>query len=173
MNFLKKILVLMAFSAHLLATPAATASGRSMEISLNPASLIEGSIEGAYRFAVKHNIALSFHLKGLFFSWAKEAAASGVDGGIGAKFFLTNDAFSNSWFIEPGLHVSNLAFTASDRFWRLSPQVVGGYGWVWSSGFSLNLGLGVRYNYAFAETKPDYRYHGFYPAGEFSIGYAW
>lgn len=149
------------------------ASHRRMEISFNPASLLSGELEAAYRFAVSHNVAFGLHLNGLLFSLTKEAAATGLGGGLSAKFFLTRDAFMDGWWVEPALYTSRIGFSGSENFWRLSPRVIAGYGWVWPNGFSLNLGLGVAYNHAFAAANPGYPYNGFWWAGDFSIGYAW
>ncbi len=156
---------------------------RTKEISSNPLQLLGGALPISFRFALSDKAALGVHAIANFFDFQDRTDHFGIGLGLSGKFFLSNLAFEDSWFIEPGVAVGYLFHQTTDtkvknNYVALTGSVIGGYGWVWDSGFSLNLGLGVRYTHAFVNKKifgSEYSWglHGFFPAGDFSLGYAW
>lgn len=96
-----------------------------------------------------------------------------VTTGVGIKFFLSNDAFEHGWYIKPVL-LGGYAWTNSVQAFAFTGSVVGGYGWVWNDGFSLDLGVGAQYNTFFGENRALFNPE--FPvmlAVELALGYSW
>jgi len=147
---------------------------KTVEISINPLSLINGTLPVTVRVALTQKIALGVFAYGRFLSWG-EGRIHGGGGGISTKFFLTGSAISDSWFVEPGI---SAGYTNHGQgFWGLYPSILAGHTWVWNSGFTLNLGLGLSYGFTFVDkdfwlNKTAFGIHGIMPTGEFSLGWA-
>lgn len=149
---------------------------KKMELSVNPLQLLLGSLPLTFRVALSEKVALSLSAQGRFLSLGGDTNFYGGGGGVGVKFYLSGAAIEDSWYIEPALYFSYVG-TGGKGFWALSPSVIGGYTWVWASGFLINLGLGAQYAINMGDTlykgKKPFGTHGILPTGEFSLGWAW
>lgn len=152
---------------------------RNHEIAIDPLGFLGGNLPLSFRLGLNDNVALGIHGEARFYGWNRYTRGFGGGLGVSAKFFLSAPTFQDSWYVEPSLMVHYYSLQDSRaKFWNISPSVVGGYGWVWDSGFSLNLGLGVQYSYAFIDHKvfgdaTIWDIHGFGPTGDFSLGFVW
>jgi hypothetical protein len=148
---------------------------RNMEIAVNPLLLVTGRLPIVYRLGLTQKMALSFYGGLRTFSWGEHGAATqmfGLNFDIGPKFYLSGKAFTNSWYIEPSFGVSYYSFNDTVN---IGPSVVAGYGWVFDSGFSVSLGVGMTYNINL-RGKTFYNLlagTGLLPTAEVSLGYVW
>lgn len=158
---------------------------RTMELSINPLTLLSGGVMVNYRIRLSDNIALGIHGDMVFVPTALIGMTKNLGFGfrLSSKFFLSGDTFTDSWYIEPSFGTTFLKTKFGNspvvNFWQLAPTLLIGYNWVWQKGFSLNFGLGASYKFVVPEKrispngKYDRWFKGFWPAGELSMGWAW
>ncbi len=58
--------------------------------------------------------------------------------------YLAYLAYHDGWYVKPGIFAGYLDALGLKGA-RVGLGVAGGYGWVWDSGFSLDLGLNLQY----------------------------
>jgi hypothetical protein len=150
---------------------------KAFEFALNPIPLINGKLPLTLRVALSQKMALGLHFQGRFFSYGV-SPVHGLGGGISFKFFLNNRAIDDSWYLEPTLSADFNKPGNVGGFWGITPTLMAGHTWVWTSGFVINLGVGVSYSHNFISSKfwtsnESYGIQGLMPTGELSIGYAW
>lgn len=200
---MKKILNTLLF-VSLISAAAFADAPKTMGVFISPLNLAGASLDAKFSIKVHDRIALVLPVTAQAFpsnsslTFTKDLMF--FSAGIGAKFFLNNQAFADGFYLEPRVVAGWAKVTPCENvpirgietpFLRTS--LVAGYGWVWSNGFSLNLGLGGMYNYAFSDDSLAVKkviqkspYHlaqmatnlmgltsGFAPVGEFTLGYSW
>ena len=162
-------------SSNIMAEEPVQHARKTMEISVNPLMLALGYLPLNFRVALTNKMALGLQAYGRFFGFGNYKIHGG-GGGISAKFFLNGTAISDSWFVEPAIGAGYSNYNGVG-YWSISPRVIAGYTWVWDSGFLINLGIGAEYTHAFVDKgvfgKHSYGFHGIWPTGEFSLGWAW
>lgn len=143
---------------------------RSTNISINPLGFAFGAFNTnvdfkmSDRFTLGPSVAFTSVTSGV-------SKATGYGIGANANFYLSNDAFNDSWIVSVG---AEYAYIGIDN---LSASGLGfgatiGYGWFWDSGFNIGLGAGLQY------VSLDYTKIGFIdisavlPRLSFSLGYA-
>lgn len=162
----------------------------NMSLSANPLLLAKGTISMSYEYGVGQRLSLVFPLEFFFsaFDFAekiellpKPRSAAGntwaISLGIGTKFYLSNDAFKDGWYIYPTLLGGYRRYGTSDDLF-LSLRVLGGYSWVFHNGFTINFGIGAQYSRLFSGPSSDVnladlnqnRYP--YAMGELDLGYS-
>lgn len=152
---------------------------RNNEISSDPIGFLSGYLPVSFRTGLSNNVALGLHAEAKFFGFHQRTQGFGGGLGASAKIFMTSDVFQDGWYVEPTLMVHYIALRFSDtKFWNISPSAVGGYSWVWDNGFSLSLGLGLQYSYAFVDRAIfgeglNWDLHGFGPTADLCLGYVW
>lgn len=154
---------------------------RTMQISTNGISIFFGSLGLSYYLGLNNTFALGLHGNGTFFSILDTMSITGGGGGLSTKIFLSGDAFTDSWYLEPSLLFSFTQIKIDNAFlktWNINPSLIAGYTWVWSKGITLSLGFGARYNHMFADqnvvnAKLGMAFKGFTPTGDLSLGWAW
>lgn len=183
---------------HDLSAGAPAKNDRNFQVLLNPLVTATGSLWAATEIKVSDGISLRIPVSFRFLSgslpeiptgelkkdpnWAKTpqwfkdwaegpfAVPNNVSIGLGAKFFLSGKTFESGWYIFPELMVGYNWGENVDGV-TLTTQLLFGYGWVFDTGFSLNLGIGAYYNKDFGPQtlSPPIPM----PNGEFALGYAW
>ena len=156
-----------------------------MQLAVNPASLLIGALSGNFSYAIGDRMALMVPLAVQFlpFSLYTEIDGQGfnaggnvfsISAGVGVKFFLSADAFESGWYVYPAVEAGYGSRFGYDNF-VLTISALGGYGWVWDSGFSLNLGLGLSYSHWFSTQAGALRVYQRYPFPtlELALGYTW
>lgn len=158
---------------------------RTQSISGEPLDLpMLGRLSGRYQIGVQKHIAITIPF-GLQYVGAslplRTLSGSSLpyylaDLGIGARFYLTDDVFQDSWFLEPVASVGYLygPLPISSVF-MVTPKITAGYNWFWGSGLMVSTGLGVQYN-IFLTTAPlpaifSLRFP--LPLWEIAVGYSW
>jgi hypothetical protein len=173
-----KTALLMSFCVGILTTPL-RGQEKNMSISFDPMGLLNGAIPLTFRvMAAEH---FSFGLSGYdkVFSLSK-VKVSGVGGGLSGKFHLSAPAFTNGWYIKPEIMAGYWSIGETpDRSegYGVEPRLVAGYDWIWSPGFTISLGLGIKYAYLSIDKAKikDLASFGFYelfPNAELNIGWA-
>lgn len=175
-NFLR-IVIFTALTMGIFNVNAHAVSVKSMELTVNPLQLLNGKLPLAFRMGLTEKMALGLHFHGRFYSYGT-SPMHGLGGGLSLKFYLSGQAISDSWYLEPAIFGEFNMPRGRDRFWGIIPTVIGGYTWVWDSGFVINLGLGAAYGHNFVESAywdkhRPYGVQGLMATGEFSIGYSW
>ncbi len=155
---------------------------RKMAILANPISMVFLRPSASFQLAVSNKIALVFPFHVQLFTGSSSVdgtsssnSAFGIGGGVGAKFFITGDVFEDSLYIQPVAEIGWLGIGGAN-FLTLSGSAILGYGWVWNSGFSLNIGLGMQYiyvNHTVKSSNSTVTFNGLLPDAEFSLGYSW
>jgi hypothetical protein len=147
---------------------------RNHDFSVNPLMIFQYALPLTYHKAISDTTAIG--LGAVLKHNGKDYWS--VGGALSLKFFLSNTPFEDSWYVEPRLDLSLNSYK-STSYWALDPSVIAGHTWVWASGFTINLGLGIAYPIPFIDSKIfggkywNWGLSGVQPAGEFSIGWAW
>lgn len=163
-------------------------SSNSMAVNINPLSLLSGKLTVNYEVEVAKKIAIvlpttlylsSFDFSDFLPTWINNSSGVifAISTGIGTKFFLSGESFENGWYLTPAVLFGYKKYGDMDNF-ELTLEVLGGYGWVFKNGFSINLGVGIQASYLF--NGPSNRISLAklnvgrlpYPTGEFNLGYA-
>ncbi|HXW54061.1 MAG TPA: hypothetical protein VEL47_08160 [Myxococcota bacterium] len=147
---------------------------RTMDITVYPISLIVGRVPLRFSFAVADRVALGINLAGVFFGLG-ESKVLGVSGGVDAKFYLTGRVYEDGWYARPGVFAGYLDIARVNGA-HVGLDVAAGYGWVWASGFSLDLGLALDYGHWFAKHDTagikNFGLFGFTPLLDLNLGFA-
>ena len=122
---------------------------RHYSVTANPLGMLLGRFGGEASFKLADHVALISGISGYYLGIFGDSTSVRTAGGslsIGSKFFLSDEAFKSGWYITPYVSGGYGSFkgdkgVVSTGFGGFS--VLGGYGWVFNSGFTLNLGLGV------------------------------
>ncbi|MEI6790156.1 MAG: hypothetical protein WCK42_03125 [Myxococcaceae bacterium] len=181
-NCFNSLLLLLFFLASLQAAEVEKPI-RNMAVTVNPLAMVFLKPSIDFQLGVTHKIALVFPLRMQFLTGTisinkgpdLSANVFGVGTGIGAKLFITGQAFEDSLYIQPMVIIGWLGVD-KESFVMLSGSLLAGYGWVFNSGFSLNIGLGIQYIYTNVQIKssvPTVAFNGLFPDAEFSLGYSW
>ena len=184
-KYLSSLLIVFMVSGGLLAAEAEKPA-RNVAFTVNPLSMIFLRPSFNFQLGVSDKIALvfPFHVQfmvGSVTATNNNSSASsssnvfGVGGGIGAKFFITGRTFEDSLYFQPVAEVGWLG-VGKANFVTVSGSAIIGYGWVFDSGLSLNLGLGIQYVYINSTIKSSdstVAFNAVFPDGELSLGYAW
>ena len=143
---------------------------RNMDITTNPGALIFGSLPLRFSFAVAPRVALGIGASGKFFGYGHNSVL-GFGGSLDAKFFLSGHAYESSWYVKPGIALGTLSI-GNDQGLSFGGFVSGGYGWVWPSGFTLDLGLGLQYIHWFHGYAGGFGTDGILPHLDLNLGFA-
>lgn len=175
--------ILYAFSAvSLWATDALGSGKRNMDIAFEVLPLFDDRFTASYKFGVHDHIALGFHGSGVLSSGVlglvKNVHAIGGGGGLGAKFYLSDEIFKTGFYLEPTVEAVFLTVNQGEKqkigFWTISPNLLAGYGFVLNNGFSLAMGAGLQYYFHLDEAlEPESKFNRALPLLDFSVGYAW
>ena len=160
-NIMALVLVISSFAAF--------GNETTMVISSEPTRLIAGTGNALFQYKIRDFMALTgsafFGTKwpSIYLAEYAGAIAGGAynssllmgGAGIGTRFFLNSQGFSDGFFAEPililSMHSYNLktgstSLIDSNRI-TLLPQVLIGYSWFWDNGFSLSAHLETGYGY--------------------------
>lgn len=168
------LFTLVAFtSMSILALDTGKRSQKNMDISVDPASLLMGTIPVRFSFGVTDNIAVGVRAYGTFFGIGEQTVV-GFGGALDAKFYLSGKTFEDGWYVKPSLQAGYRSVLGL-KGPRIAAFAIAGYGWVWPSGFSLELGGGISYSHWFVENKNAnwiFGVEGLSPTLDFSLGWA-
>lgn len=170
------------FLSTLLALGPTMAMAQSTNIRVNPLGLLIGMLNADVDFKVGETFTIGPRL-GYFSVKAGEVKASAFAIGARANIYVTGAAFTDGWYVGPSFTYSRVSFkdgTQEGSGGSIAIAAVGGYQWVWPSGFNMNLGLGPQYLTLPDTVKDDdgnsfnvsTLNSGILPAIEFTIGAA-
>lgn len=169
----------------------------SSNVTVSPVQVLQLSLDGKYAFKLRDNIALTVPVTLQYLPEIEGFSSRYFAAGLGAKFFLSSNVFESGWYIEPSIMAGFSKASRPGLYPFSSPfvktTVMGGYGWVFNNGVSINLGIGANYNYAFSHESPSISKvlwgtgygpgtmvtnsygltSGFSPNAELSIGFSW
>jgi len=84
----------------------------------------------------------------------------------------------DGFYLEPGasfLYLSQERMISNTRVSGIvgGPQLIGGWGWLWDSGFNLNLGFGLGYYWGDVgkDIEDTQAFEGIFPVGNLQFGY--
>lgn len=154
---------------------------RSINVRVNPLGLLVGSLSADVDFAISDKFTigptLSYYSATLF-----TTTLSGFGIGARGNWYLSGNAMTDSWILGPQLGMS--LFSISSGASKASSTGfyfggIGGYQWVWKSGFNINLGLGANYytqagsaQASDGTTLTVPGFSGIGPTGELTVGWA-
>lgn len=152
---------------------------KNMSITVDPLNLVSGTIPLTFyiKLAEKFSLGLSGYDK--IFSLNK-TKMTGVGGGLGGKFHLSAPAFEDGWFVKieamAGYWTIGEAPNKNKGF-SIEPRFMTGYDWVWPAGFTISLGMGIKYtfltgNLSSVQEFPKLGFHEFFPNADFGVGWA-
>jgi len=159
--------------------PARSDDTKNMSLSIDPIDLFAGSIPLTFRVKVANRLSIGLSGYDKIFGTGTTQVL-GVGGGLSAKFHLSAPAFTDGWYVKP--EIMGGYWSVGDAQEKsvglgLEPRLLSGYDWIWSSGLSVSLGLGIKYlhftgNQATIQKIPGFGFHGFFPNADVSLGWA-
>lgn len=164
-------LLVLASSWAMAKTPSASVQ-KNMQISVDPANLLLGEIPLRYSLGIKPRIALGISAYGRFFAY-DQTKSFGFGGGVDAKFNLSGDNFKDSWYVKPGITAGYLS-AGNYSAPSIGMLVTAGHGWVWDSGFALDVGLGIGYKHWFIKDSSKVKgfgVNGILPSLDVALGW--
>jgi hypothetical protein len=146
---------------------------KTYSATVNPLGLLINQIGGKFSLKLTENIALTIPVVVYYSGYYSTNAfpiSWGITAGVGAKFFIGTNVFETGWFVEPSMRFGFSQTLANVNSFFMAPGVIGGYGWVWDNGFTLNAGAGMVVAIQMFNTTV-----GAYPWPDFevSLGYSW
>lgn len=141
---------------------------------VNPFDYFFGAYNLGASYAFHQNIKVNIEPR---FVYASRSLFKEVGGGttLSATFFFKkmNDGF----YLEPGAVIkysslSILADAKTDKGFTGGPQLIAGWGWIWDSGFTVNLGFGFGRGWSSMNSNHDISGDGFFGAGNLQFGYS-
>lgn len=164
-------------------------TGKTMAVSIQPFNLIFGLVSLSYEYKIRDWVSiktgLGFYGSGLitetYLTYGNDKNFS-IFGGFEAKFYVMGSAMKSGLYLSPGTEfgyesVLNKASGAVVQELAIVPAVLLGFDKVFSSGISLDAGIGMGYHYPvhyFAGKSPaDFKTSFVVPKFQASVGYAW
>jgi hypothetical protein len=166
------ISIMLAFSVVSQAGQPAGSVHKNKMLSVDPGNLLLGSIPLRFAFGLAPKVSLGISAYGRFYALGN-STTYGFGGGVDTKFNLSGDNFSDSWYVKPGVSCGYLS-SGTFKAPNFSVFVTGGHGWVWDSGFALDLGLGLGYSHWFINESSyikDFGVRGLLPSLDLSVGW--
>lgn len=179
MKTISRLALLTCFCVGFLTTPAQGEEQKNMAISFDPVGLLGGAIPFTFRIKMGDRFSLGISGFDKFFNLTKNSVA-GVGGGLSGKFHLSAPAFTDGWYLKPEAMAGYWSLGDAPNKtsgYSIEPRLVVGYDWIWSSGFNLNLGSGIKYIHYFGDQSkvedfPGFGFHEFFPNFEMGVGWA-
>lgn len=147
-------------------------TNKTFDVSVNVGQLLLGLLPLRLGFAVNDKVGIGIIGGGRFYSLG-QSNIWGLYAGADAKFYLTAKPYEDGWFVKPGITLGYTKFGSRGGM-NFAGFVVGGYNWIWDSGFSMDLGLGFQYLYVNNKITDEYSFglSGLVPSIDFSVGWA-
>jgi hypothetical protein len=172
-------IILVSFLLWSLATTAWSNSAKNMSVSIDPIDLLAGSIPLTFRVKLANRFSLGLSGYDKIFNTGTTPVL-GVGGGLSAKFHLSAPAFTDGWYVKPEVMAGYWVVGESPEKsvgLALEPRLMSGYEWIWPSGLSVSLGLGIKFmhftgNQTAIQKLPGFGFHGFFPNADLSLGWA-
>ena len=150
------------------------ASAQSNIIKTNPFGLAYGNFNVTYERVL--NPSASFLVKGNYMYKLLGLDVSLAGLGVGYRYYITHakKEIPNGFYVNPqvafafGSIKDNNDTSYSATNFGIGAEL--GYQWVWSSGFTLDLGIGPMYNFVSSDSSDSA--NGIAPALTLAIGYA-
>lgn len=152
---------------------------KNMALSFEPVGLLNGVIPITFRIGVGDRFSLGISAYDKIFNLTKDHV-TGVGGGLSGKFHLSAPAFSNGWYVKVetlgGYWTVGEDAKKSIGF-TVEPRLTAGYDWIWTSGFNITLGGGIKYtHYVGDQSKINdiagFGFHGMFPNADLGVGWA-
>lgn len=160
---MKKLIV----SALLALALSTSAFAADYNIRVNPLSLLSGSFNAQFDFAMGDSMTVGPTL-GYAGGTYNGVSAAALALGARADFALGHARLSDGWYLAPNfLYVMASGSGASAG--GFSAGVLAGYGWYWNGGFNMGVGLGAQY---LSISSGLASYAGVLPGFEFNLGFA-
>jgi len=106
---------------------------------------------------------------GLYHIWKTDFYAFQLSASMPIYFKKMHDGF----YLEPGAY-GLVGSIDGDTITAGGPQLLLGWGWIWDSGFNINLGFGMTYTWASGNVGGGaWNIDGPMPTGRLAFGYAW
>jgi len=165
-NKILALLSLLALSgllnAEYLPLPPKTPPAQSF--SINALEILWGNISGAYESRISEQVAITIPVEMHLLPLNIDALYTGhsigttyidqtlfpisITSGIGLKVFLSGPAFESGWYISPNV-LTGFGYIDSFEAVILKASVMAGYSWVSNGGFTINTGIGAKYDHWF------------------------
>lgn len=163
----------------LLTTPLLAQGEKNMSLSVDPMGILGGSLPFTFGMRIADRFSLGIIGYDKFFSLGK-TKVDGIGGGLSGKFHLSAPAFSDGWYLKPEVMAGYWTIGESPEQsagYGVEPRLVAGYDWIWAPGFTLSLGLGIKYVFysGHQNTIKDlvgFGFHEFFPNADLAIGWA-
>jgi hypothetical protein len=150
-------------------------SYNTWQIWSNPFGYFWGKFNIGVSYAINQNIKINAEPEFIYY-FAASPKVVGFGGTLSSTIFFKK--MYDGFYLEPGgqiLYLSQKQTVGSNDVTGTvgGPQLVGGWGWVWDSGFTVNLGMGVGYFWGKVgrNVKDTDSFEGVVPVGNLQFGY--
>lgn len=185
---MRVVAIVTAFTALMFALPAmameeapsSTSAGeKSLNVSVNPLGFFFGVANLNVDFGIGESIAIGPTIQYAKYSSASVTVgtttstteATGVGFGANFTYFIGRPSFTDSWFINPFITYQSLKNGSASQSGVMYGANIG-YGWYWSSGLNLSLGLGIQNVSVDLAALGLGTVSGTLPSGKIQLGYA-
>jgi hypothetical protein len=141
----------------------------------NPFGYFFGDFNIGASYAVHQNIKINIEPQ-LIYYFLSQPKVIGGGGTLSTSIFFNR--VYDGFYLEPGarlLYLSQERTLGSAKVSGIAggPQLIGGWGWLWDSGFNISMGLGIGYFWGSVgrDVKDTDSFQGIVPAGNMQFGY--
>ncbi len=141
----------------------------------NPFGWFFGNISVGASYAFHQNVKVNIEP---YFIYAYYAKPKIVGGGATLSSSIFFNKMYDGFYLEPGARILYLSQDKTVGGGTISgiaggPQLIGGWGWIWDSGFNINAGLGLGYYWGDVgdDVNDTDTFSGVFPAGNLQFGY--
>lgn len=170
------------FISLMLVTMFVTLSAQQRNIvKTNPFTLAFGNFNATYERVLNSSSSLLFQANYMFKSFGMDVSTGGL--GVGYRYYFTHakKQVPSGFYVNPEASFSigsvNMDYYGEPGSTQSGISIFGigaelGYQWAWSSGFTLDLGIGPMYRFVTGETNGFSRTNGISPAATVAVGFA-